>query len=152
MQARLELVFLMTLIFLGLLLLNRALSPMKRTIRRRGFFALSITVSTVLDYLVTRLLSLTPVLGDTPVLMIIASTVFFQWVLYICVVALKRCFTLGEMCVLAESVTLVVHGALEYILATVSGLCMTAIRLCFLRTRLKRFVQHTCQTTCSLIR
>lgn len=48
------------------------------------------------------------------------SITTFQWSLYLCVVALKRCFTLGEMCVISESAAVVIHKALELIFATVS--------------------------------
>ncbi|KAI8145306.1 hypothetical protein BJV82DRAFT_33585 [Fennellomyces sp. T-0311] len=117
MHVKFELVLLMTLIFLILVLANRFLQPMRRIIRKRGLFVSSMVVSIAFTHGVTRLSPLTPVLSQIPISMIAVPVTAFQWALYTCTVALKRCFTLGEMCVLSEATAILVYGALEYIFA-----------------------------------
>lgn len=79
----------------------------------------SILVSALFTILITRLSPLTPILAETPIAMTIVSITMFQWFLYICVVTLKKCFTLGEMCVISQAAAVVVHGATEYICTAV---------------------------------
>jgi hypothetical protein len=40
--------------------------------------------------------------------------------LYICVVTLQKCFTLGEMTIISQSAAVLVYGTVEYICVTVS--------------------------------
>ncbi|GAA5814660.1 hypothetical protein MFLAVUS_008159 [Mucor flavus] len=94
---------------------NEYLHPLKRVIRKRGLFVSSILVSALFTTLITRVSPLTPILAETPITMTIVSITMFQWFLYICVVTLKKCFTLGEMCVISQASAAVVHGAAEYI-------------------------------------
>ncbi|KAI9492568.1 hypothetical protein BDB00DRAFT_827981 [Zychaea mexicana] len=115
MHGKLELVLLMTLVFLILVLTNRFLQPMRRIIRKRGLFVSSMIVSIAFTHGVSRLSPLTPVLSRMPISMIAVPITAFQWALYTCTVALKRCFTLGEMCILSEAVAILVYGALEYV-------------------------------------
>ena len=122
MHGRLELVLLMTLIFLILVLANRFLQPMRRIIRKRGLFVSSMIISIAFTHGISRLTPLTPILNRIPISIIAIPITTFQWALYTCTVALKRCFTLGEMCILSEAVAILVYGALEYIFATVSYL------------------------------
>ncbi|KAI8076897.1 uncharacterized protein BX664DRAFT_344201 [Halteromyces radiatus] len=117
-QAKLELTFLMSLIFLILVSADGFLHPVKRMIRKRGLFVSSILISGIFTFLITRLTTLTPVLGYTPIIMTIISVTTFQWSLYLCVVALKRCFTLGEMCVISEGAAVMVHKVQEMVYAT----------------------------------
>jgi hypothetical protein len=105
----------MSVILLLLVFTNEYLHPLKRVIRKRGLFVSSIFVSGLFTILITRLSPLAPILADTPVAMTIISITMFQWFLYICVVTLKKCFTLGEMCVISQAAAVVVHGATEYI-------------------------------------
>ncbi|KAI9336881.1 hypothetical protein BD770DRAFT_448642 [Pilaira anomala] len=115
LQVRLELVLFMSVILLLLVFTNEYLHPLKRVIRKRGLFVSSILVSALFTTLITRLSPLTPILAETPITMTIISITMFQWFLYICVVTLKKCFTLGEMCVISQAASVVVHGAAEYI-------------------------------------
>ncbi|ORE12549.1 hypothetical protein BCV71DRAFT_280780 [Rhizopus microsporus] len=46
--------------------------------------------------------------------MTILSVTLFQWLLYICVVALKKCFTLGEMTIVSKSTIILLYGTLEF--------------------------------------
>lgn len=110
----------MSVIFLILVFANSYLHPLKRVIRKRGLFVSSILVSTLCTTLLTKLTPLAPVLSDTPAKMTIISIFTFQWFLYICVVTLKKCFTLGEMCVISQAAAVVIHGASEYIFTAVS--------------------------------
>ncbi|KAI8337554.1 hypothetical protein BC941DRAFT_502304 [Chlamydoabsidia padenii] len=114
-QAKLELVLVMSLIFLILVSADGFLHPVKRIIRKRGLFVSSILISGIFTFLFTRLTHLTPVLGATPIIMTIISVTAFQWFLYLCVVTLKRCFTLGEMCVISEGAAITVHKSQEMI-------------------------------------
>ncbi|CAO3589743.1 unnamed protein product [Absidia cylindrospora] len=116
-QAKFELVLLMSLIFLILVSADGFLHPVKRIIRKRGLFVSSILISGIFTLLFTRLTHLTPVLGATPIVMTIISVTTFQWFLYLCVVTLKRCFTLGEMCVISEGAAIIVHKTQEMICA-----------------------------------
>ncbi|CAO3653829.1 unnamed protein product [Mucor hiemalis] len=115
LQVRLELVLFMSVILLILVFTNEYLHPLKRIIRKRGLFVSSIFVSGLFTTLLTRLSTLAPMLSETPISMTIISITMFQWFLYICVVTLKKCFTLGEMCVISQAAAVVVHGATEYI-------------------------------------
>ncbi|KAG0194895.1 hypothetical protein DFQ28_002970 [Apophysomyces sp. BC1034] len=119
-QVRLELVLLMSVIFLVLVAVNGFVYPMKRTIRKRGLLISSIIVSSAFTVAATHFSNFTPVLSRTPISMTIISITSFQWALYVCVVALKRCFTLGEMCILSEATAVLVHGASELIYITFS--------------------------------
>lgn len=98
---------------------NEYLHPLKRIIRKRGLFVSSIFVSGLFTTLLTRFTTLAPMLSETPISMTIISITMFQWFLYICVVTLKKCFTLGEMCVISQAAAVVVHGATEYIFTAV---------------------------------
>lgn len=109
----------MSVILLLLVFTNEYLHPLKRVIRKRGLFVSSILVSALFTILITRLSPLTPILAETPIAMTIVSITMFQWFLYICVVTLKKCFTLGEMCVISQAAAVVVHGATEYICTAV---------------------------------
>lgn len=110
----------MSLIFLILVSADGFLHPVKRIIRKRGLFVSSILISGIFTFLFTRLTALTPVLGATPIIMTIVSVTTFQWFLYLCVVTLKRCFTLGEMCVISEGAAIMVHKTQEMLYAAVS--------------------------------
>jgi hypothetical protein len=109
----------MSVILLLLVFTNEYLHPLKRVIRKRGLFVSSIFVSGLFTMLITRLSPLAPTLTQTPIAMPIISITMFQWFLYICVVTLKKCFTLGEMCVISQAAAVVVHGAIEYICTAV---------------------------------
>lgn len=109
----------MSVILLLLVFTNEYLHPLKRVVRKRGLFVSSILVSALFTTLITRLSPLTPILAETPITMTIISITMFQWFLYICVVTLKKCFTLGEMCVISQAASVVVHGAAEYICTAV---------------------------------
>ena len=109
----------MSVILLLLVFTNEYLHPFKRVIRKRGLFVSSIFVSALFTTLITRLSPLAPILSETPIFMTIISITMFQWFLYICVVTLKKCFTLGEMCVISQAAAVVVHGATEYICTAV---------------------------------
>ncbi|KAI8369775.1 hypothetical protein BD560DRAFT_397785 [Blakeslea trispora] len=116
LSARLELVLFMSMVMLMLVFVNEYLHPLKRIIRKRGLFVSSICVAGLL----TTLLSyspLVPTLSQTPTLVTVISMTMFQWFLYICVVTLKKCFTLGEMCIISQASAIVVHGAAEHICA-----------------------------------
>ncbi|KAI8981400.1 hypothetical protein BDB01DRAFT_793921 [Pilobolus umbonatus] len=115
LQVRLELVLLMSAILLTLIITNEYLRPLKHIIRKRGLFVSSILVSSLFTTFITGLFPLAPLLSQTPVMMTIVSITMFQWFLYICVVTLKKCFTLGEMCIVSQAAAVVVHGAVEYI-------------------------------------
>lgn len=119
-QAKLELIVLTGTIFMILLLINCYIQPFKRTLRKRGLLLISIAVSTFFTYLTTRLLAVTPALSSIPAIMTILTIASFQWALYICAVALKKCFTLGEMCILSQAAAIVFYGSLEYIAIVVS--------------------------------
>jgi hypothetical protein len=106
----------MSLLLLALVFVNEYLHPLKRVIRKRGLFVSSILVSGLFTTLITRLSPLAPTV--TPNMAIISITMF-QWFLYICVVSLKKSFTLGEMCVISQAAAVVVYGALEYIYTAV---------------------------------
>ncbi|CAO3670968.1 unnamed protein product [Rhizopus stolonifer] len=114
-QARLELLFIMSVLLLILVFVNEHLRPLKRVIRKRGLLISSILVSLLFATLVTRLLPLTITLSKTPIWLTIVSIISFQWFLYICVVTLKRCFTLGEMTIISQSGAVLVYGTMEYI-------------------------------------
>ncbi|KAI8380646.1 hypothetical protein EDC96DRAFT_604130 [Choanephora cucurbitarum] len=117
LSARLELVLFMSMVMLILVFVNEYLHPLKRVIRKRGLFVSSICVAAVL----TTLLSyspLVPTLSQTSTLVTVISMTMFQWFLYICVVTLKKCFTLGEMCIISQAGAIVVHGTAEYICAS----------------------------------
>lgn len=120
MQVRLELVLFMSVLLLILVFINEYLQPLKRVIRKRGLFVSSIFVSALCTTLLTQFTPLAPTLSVTPIWMTILSVTMFQWFLYICVVTLKKCFTLGEMCVISQAAAVVVHGASEYICQAVS--------------------------------
>ncbi|RCI06311.1 hypothetical protein CU098_011430 [Rhizopus stolonifer] len=114
LSVRLELVLFMSVILLIQVFVNEYLHPLKRVIRKRGLFVSSICVAG----LFTTLLSyspLAPTLSKAPLTITIMSVTMFQWFLYICVVTLKKCFTLGEMCIISQAAAVVVHGAAEYI-------------------------------------
>ena len=96
------------------------LHSLKEIIRKRGFFVLSILVSALFTALVTRILWLTDVLSQLSIIMTILSVTLFQWLLYICVVALKKCFTLGEMTIVSKSTIILLYGTLEFTCITVS--------------------------------
>ncbi|KAI8647533.1 hypothetical protein BD408DRAFT_427540, partial [Parasitella parasitica] len=115
LQVRMELVLFMSVILLLLVLTNDYSHPVKRVIRKRGLFVSSICVSALCTTLLTQFTPLAPVLTETPVAMTVLSVTMFQWFLYICVVTLKKCFTLGEMCVISQAAAVVVYGASEYI-------------------------------------
>ncbi|CAO0796583.1 unnamed protein product [Mucor circinelloides] len=115
LQVRMELVLFMSVILLLLVLTNDYSHPVKRVIRKRGLFVSSICVSALCTTLLTKLTPLAPMLAETPVAMTVLSVTMFQWFLYICVVTLKKCFTLGEMCVISQAAAVVVYGAAEYI-------------------------------------
>ncbi|KAI7882570.1 hypothetical protein K492DRAFT_58174 [Lichtheimia hyalospora FSU 10163] len=102
----------MGLLFLLLVFANTLLQPMRRSLRKRGFFVLSLAVSTVFTYTVTRLFPLTPCLRQVPNAINTVVVMAFLWALYICTVALKRCFTLGEMCVLSQATAVLVFDSL----------------------------------------
>ncbi|KAL0080229.1 hypothetical protein J3Q64DRAFT_1701577 [Phycomyces blakesleeanus] len=114
----LELLLLMSFIFLILVSASRFMHPMKRIIRKRGVFLASIFVSGLFTVLATRFTNLMPVLSRVPIVITIITVTTFQWALYVCVVGLKKSFTLGEMCILAEAVAILVHGSLDMIWAT----------------------------------
>ncbi|KAL0080425.1 hypothetical protein F4703DRAFT_1931390 [Phycomyces blakesleeanus] len=97
---------------------SRFMHPMKRIIRKRGVFLASIFVSGLFTVLATRFTNLMPVLSRVPIVITIITVTTFQWALYVCVVGLKKSFTLGEMCILAEAVAILVHGSLDMIWAT----------------------------------
>ncbi|KAI8068495.1 hypothetical protein BC940DRAFT_299233 [Gongronella butleri] len=118
MQAKLELVLLMSLIFLILVSASGILHPVKRIIRKRGLFVSSILVSGVVTFGITRMTALTPILGQTSVWLTVLSIVVYQWSMYLCVVALKRCFTLGEMSVISQGAAVMVHMAVEMLWAS----------------------------------
>ncbi|KAG2220996.1 hypothetical protein INT45_004615 [Circinella minor] len=118
MHGRLELILLMTLIFLILVLANRFLQPMRRIIRKRGLFVSSIIISIAFTHGISRLTPLTPILNRIPISIIAIPITTFQWALYTCTVALKRCFTLGEMCILSEAIAMLVYNSMEYIFTT----------------------------------
>lgn len=120
LQVRLELVLFMSVILLLLVLTNDYSHPVKRVIRKRGLFVSSICVSALCTTLLTKLTPLAPMLAETPIVMTVLSVTMFQWFLYICVVTLKKCFTLGEMCVISQAAAVVVYGASEYICSAVS--------------------------------
>jgi hypothetical protein len=113
----------MSLLLLALVFVNEYLHPLKRVIRKRGLFVSSILVSGLFTTLITRLSPLAPILTVTPNMAIISITMF-QWFLYICVVSLKKSFTLGEMCVISQAAAVVVYGALEYIYTAVMYICL----------------------------
>ncbi|CEP13489.1 hypothetical protein [Parasitella parasitica] len=115
LQVRMELVLFMSVILLLLVLINDYSHPVKRVIRKRGLFVSSICVSALCTTLLTQLTPLAPMLAETPIAMTVLSVTMFQWFLYICVVTLKKCFTLGEMCVISQAAAVVVYGASEYI-------------------------------------
>ncbi|CAO3635266.1 unnamed protein product [Mucor fragilis] len=115
LQVRMELVLFMSVILLLLVLTNDYSHPVKRVIRKRGLFVSSICVAALCTTLLTQFTPLAPVLTETPVAMTVLSVTMFQWFLYICVVTLKKCFTLGEMCVISQAAAVVVYGASEYI-------------------------------------
>lgn len=119
-HAALELTLVMGLLFLLLVFANTLLQPMRRSLRKRGFFVLSLAVSTIFTYTVTRLFPLTPCLRQVPNAINTVVVMAFLWALYICTVALKRCFTLGEMCVLSQATAVLVFDSL----------CMVRISLC----------------------
>lgn len=110
----------MSVTLLTLVFVNEYVRPLKRIIRKRGLFISSILVSALFTTLVTRLLSLTIVLSKTPIVLTIVSIISFQWFLYICVVTLQKCFTLGEMTIISQSAAVLVYGTVEYICVTVS--------------------------------
>ncbi|KAI9018018.1 hypothetical protein CLU79DRAFT_762670 [Phycomyces nitens] len=114
----LELLLLMSFIFLILVSASRFMHPMKRIIRKRGVFLASILVSGLFTVLATRLTNLMPVLSNAPIPITIISVTAFQWALYVCVVGLKKSFTLGEMCILSEAVAILVHGSLDMLWKT----------------------------------
>lgn len=121
-QARLELLLLMSAITLILVFVNEYLHPLKKLIRKRGLFVSSIVVSALFTALVTRILPLTDVLSQLSIMMTILTVTLFQWLLYICVVTLKKCFTLGEMTIVSQSTAILFYGTLEFIYIAVS--CM----------------------------
>jgi hypothetical protein len=110
----------MSVLLLILVFINEYLHPLKRVIRKRGLFVSSICVAALCTMLLTQLTPLAPTLSATPISMTVLSVTMFQWFLYICVVTLKKCFTLGEMCVISQAAAVVVHGASEYICQAVS--------------------------------
>ncbi|KAI9480447.1 MAG: hypothetical protein EXX96DRAFT_180692 [Benjaminiella poitrasii] len=114
-QVRLELVLFMSVLFLMLVFINDYLHPLKRVIRKRGLFISSICVAALCTTLLTRFTSLAPQLSQQSTYLTVLSVTVFQWFLYICVVTLKKCFTLGEMCIISQASAIVVHGATEYI-------------------------------------
>jgi hypothetical protein len=116
----------MSVILLILVFTNEYLHPLKRVIRKRGLFVSSIFVSGLFTSLITRS-PLAPILAETPIAMTIISITMFQWFLYICVVTLKKCFTLGEMCVISQAAAVVVHGATEYICTAVITLFISQV-------------------------
>ncbi|ORX54071.1 hypothetical protein DM01DRAFT_1374227 [Hesseltinella vesiculosa] len=128
MQAKLELILLMSLIFLILVSASGVLHPVKRIIRKRGLFVSSILVSGIVTFIITRLTSLTPILGSTPIWLTVFSIVAYQWSMYLCVVALKRCFTLGEMSVISQGAAVMVNMATETLWATYSEAVPTYIK------------------------
>ncbi|KAL4213966.1 hypothetical protein AB4K20DRAFT_1889309 [Rhizopus microsporus] len=114
-QARLELLLLMSAITLILVFVNEYLHPLKKLIRKRGLFVSSIVVSALFTALVTRILPLTDVLSQLSIMMTVLTVTLFQWFLYICVVTLKKCFTLGEMTIVSQSTAILFYGTLEFI-------------------------------------
>ncbi|KAI8981823.1 hypothetical protein BDF20DRAFT_912064 [Mycotypha africana] len=116
LKVRLELILFMSMLFLVLVFINDYLQPLKRVIRKRGLFVSSICVSALCTAILTST-PLAPILSEIPTYMTILSVTIFQWFLYICVVTLKKCFTLGEMCIVSQAAATVVHGAAEYICA-----------------------------------
>lgn len=119
-QARLELLLLMSAITLILVFVNEYLHPLKKLIRKRGLFVSSIVMSALFTALVTRMLPLTDMLSQLSIMMTILTVTLFQWFLYICVVTLKRCFTLGEMTIISQSTAILLYGTLEFIYIVVS--------------------------------
>ncbi|KAI9243579.1 hypothetical protein BY458DRAFT_530546 [Sporodiniella umbellata] len=112
---RLELLFVMATLLLILVFANEYLQPIKRVIRKRGLLIASILISALFTTFVTRLLPLTIALSKAPLLPTIVSVMSFQWFLYICVVTLKKCFTLGEMTIISQAGAILVYGTMEYI-------------------------------------
>ncbi|KAI7905370.1 uncharacterized protein BX663DRAFT_499487 [Cokeromyces recurvatus] len=115
LQVRIELIVFMSILFLLLVFINDYLHPLKRIIRKRGLFISSICVAALCTTVLTNWTSLTPQLSQQTTNLTIFSITIFQWFLYICVVTLKKCFTLGEMCIISQAGAVVVHGATEYI-------------------------------------
>ncbi|KAI9321576.1 hypothetical protein BX666DRAFT_1001679 [Dichotomocladium elegans] len=134
-HAVLELTFLTAFLFLVLIAANALLQPLRRSLRKRSFFFLSLMVSALFTFVMTQILPLTPFLREVPNIVTMGAVLAFQWSLYICVVALKRSFTLGEMCVLSQAIAVLVFGSL----------CMVKQRIVFLfgkRVKLKRFCRY----------
>lgn len=116
MDVKLDLVLLLTVLFLVLIILNRYVSPVKRRFRKRGLFLISVGLASLFTYAATRKCShWLPFLAQVPLSMTIITITAFLWSLYISAIALKRCFTLGEMAVLSQAAAILVFTSLEYI-------------------------------------
>ncbi|KAI8377936.1 uncharacterized protein BYT42DRAFT_362318 [Radiomyces spectabilis] len=118
MQAKLELMLLLSFIALLLASIGQLLHSKRRTVRKRGLLLCSVCISTVVVWFITRVTSLVPVLCNTPMTMTVVSLTVFQWCLYLCVVALKKCFSLGEMFLISQGAAVLVHNAMEFIYIT----------------------------------
>ncbi|ORY93148.1 hypothetical protein BCR43DRAFT_496396 [Syncephalastrum racemosum] len=115
-DVKLDLVLLLTVLFLVLIILNRYVSPVKRRFRKRGLFVLSVMLASLFTYAATRKCSRwLPFLAQVPLSITIMTVTAFLWSLYIAAIALKRCFTLGEMAVLSQAAAILTFSSLEYI-------------------------------------
>jgi dolichol kinase len=94
--------------------------PFRRLSLKYGVLVSTLIISSGLTVVLVRFMPFTMLLQTLPLDYVLMHVIIFQLNLYLCATALRRSFTFGEMCLIAQAGTLLVMSATTILMSKVS--------------------------------